>query len=171
MKKLMISAFAVAFAAVTQAAMLDWSFYDWSDDGDFEGMKVYAMLGDTAKTDWTSASEIASASIDNATLAGDDSGYIFAAGQAKSDSLVKGTDASLYFVVVDSVNNKFDVTEVATVDGSLIYGEQESTPGAFEGLDSDYLSGEWKTFAAPEPTSGLLLLLGVAGLALRRRRA
>ncbi|MCR5413849.1 MAG: PEP-CTERM sorting domain-containing protein, partial [Kiritimatiellae bacterium] len=32
-------------------------------------------------------------------------------------------------------------------------------------------AGNFKTAAVPEPTSGLLMLLGVAGLALRRRRA
>ena len=32
-------------------------------------------------------------------------------------------------------------------------------------------TGSWSTVATPEPTSGLLMLLGMAGLALRRRRA
>ena len=32
-------------------------------------------------------------------------------------------------------------------------------------------AGWYMTAAAPEPTSGLLLLLGVAGLALKRKRA
>ena len=32
-------------------------------------------------------------------------------------------------------------------------------------------AANWQTVSVPEPTSGLLMLLGIAGLALKRRRA
>ena len=41
--------------------------------------------------------------------------------------------------------------------------------GGFTGF-STQTPGAWQPTAAPEPTSGLLLLLGVAGLALKRKR-
>jgi len=49
-------------------------------------------------------------------------------------------------------------------DGSINF----TTGAGFKTEGVQYTSG-W--MAAPEPTSGLLLLLGVAGLALRRKRA
>ena len=45
-----------------------------------------------------------------------------------------------------------------------------STGGSFIAADS-FAGASMTTAVVPEPTSGLLLLLGVAGIALRRRRA
>ena len=70
-----------------------------------------------------------------------------------------------YIAVVAYANgddNQFRVFgNIADVDGTV-------TMDAVGGVGQ---AGAWTAATVPEPTSGLLLLFGVAGLALRRRRA
>lgn len=59
---------------------------------------------------------------------------------------------------VGSVNDSGTATS-PTYLAKYLYGQNGGTPVT------------WESAAVPEPTTGLLVLLGVAGLALRRRRA
>ena len=77
------------------------------------------------------------------------------------------TDGYSYYVELMNADGEathksglFGYTEIA----SHIYQAPNPTPAAFN-------MGEKGFTAVPEPTSGLLLLLGVAGLALKRKRA
>ena len=61
----------------------------------------------------------------------------------------------------------------ATMDAAGAIASGAATPQTYSLVDSttNLFTGTSGTIGAPEPTSGLLLLLGVAGLALKRKRA
>jgi len=87
------------------------------------------------------------------------------------------TDVNGYYqiLVVDEASGKFGaanqtftVTGITDLNspGEVLYNNDFS-------LGYDHFAGEtgWSGSVAPEPTSGLLMLVGLAGLALKRKRA
>lgn len=68
------------------------------------------------------------------------------------------TDASKFYV-----SNTKDLTTYAGDNNwAMSFGSQSGNSSS---------DANWSSVAAPEPTSGLLFLLGMAGLALKRKRA
>ena len=88
------------------------------------------------------------------------------AGTFSSDALTGGTQYKFFFTIEDAGKTftSSDVTQIvqATTTAALGFGNMAS---------ATQNAANWVGDAVPEPTSGLLMLLGVAGLALRRRRA
>ena len=76
------------------------------------------------------------------------------------------TDDGTYIAVVAYAGGEGEDDMFRVFESMASGGVLEFDPAYGSGT-----AGAWTTAAVPEPTSGLLLLLGVAGLALRRRRA
>ena len=180
----MIALAAVAVATVSQAASIAWGGAISLPDGMTEvtaGTGAYLVysastFSDTGslKFDGTNLksgdSTIASTVDSYAITAGDAATWTFSKTEDKSGSDVNGFYAILVGDAAAASNYSFYSFEVTgTTAQSTAY---DAILG--HNWDPDYLTQGGYTVAAaavPEPTSGLLLLIGMAGLALRRKRA
>ena len=187
MKKMLVAAFALGFAVCAQAVVCNWGSQGIQIDGDFDSGEgnyannflVYLVSADSytqsavitgAKNATDLSAYLSSVATGSATTAADGS---FVANFDLGDK----TAYNAFLVILDAktvadaeymfVSDTYAAT-VGTVQGSFDY-DGEAWVNALDYTTAGKDGSNWQ--AVPEPTSGLLLLIGVAGLALKRKRA
>ena len=181
MKKLMIAAALVCSAAMTQAASVYWGGAVATVNG-----KDYLPTGTQAALLYSSVAFTADATsltswAKDATS--DNGGSIVATYTLNAHDAEEASAFSSTYTVDGSVDGYYAVLVLNDAGDKASYyyvGEITGTDGASSPKDlgvnmdwgsSEYLTSGGYTVNVPEPTSGLLMLLGMAGLALRRKRA
>lgn len=184
MKKIMALTAAIMVAAATQAAAVCWTatnVYVGNATDKAAGI-AYFMVSDTAYTTLTAGG----LDVDGVTTA-IGSAYSYtpvAAGTYSVSSANPVANATLGLADSSNYNAYLVIFDGATIaDSTQYYVTAAKNLGTSAGDSNASIAfGTQKTLSQnaanwtaietiPEPTSGLLMLLGMAGLALRRRRA
>ena len=187
MKKLVIAAVSIAMAVVANAAQIKWSASYGIADGTESGSTAATMAYLINSAELTQT-EIYTALLGGASLADAVAGKTVASAALSEGAMdpqtldvgyAANTYQTMYMVCFDDSLNAVYFSE--ELDKKMLgTGAQKyafSANSSIEGIAADMsgfstADGGWvSTAAVPEPTSGLLLLLGMAGLVLKRKQA
>ena len=196
MKKLMFMLGVAVLAVTTQAATVNWTcsgVYAGNTSDTVSGV-AYLFLSTTAKSDVIAAmsgkgAATASTYLASNALKYDGTTYTWtgSAGNFNQNTALDpsklgsgltvdgSTKYTLYAVIFDTATvtdaSKFYVTQGEKAK-AITVGDSTTTFGlGAQGTTArSQASGNWYA-VAPEPTSGLLMLVGLGALALRRRRS
>lgn len=159
MKKLLILAAVITATIAANAASWKWT-----------AANIYSPTDSTAKLTggtatlyaYLSSAEASSAvAIQTTSVSSGSISVTF----DNSVTTVTGNDYSFYFILESG-----DYTYTSATKADLGAQATDTTTIAFGNLKTATTTGGgWQS--VPEPTSGLLMLLGMAGLALKRKRA
>ena len=75
------------------------------------------------------------------------------------------------YIYISDINTKAGAATGTAQLNLALATSSKAAVTEFTAGSATFVSGGWYTAAVPEPTSGLLMLIGMAGLALCRRRA
>lgn len=186
MKKIIMAVAIVCAAAITQAASVNWTWTTSSTGAVYAPgsttetiesatMHIFADgLQSSVFNTWNTKGTMATGSLNSKTIT---DGLLPAASSTAEFSTEQTGAKQTFFAALITDDGDLFISDTKSGSESALAGgtkltfsfKTASQKAAITGATA-YSAAGWYA-AAPEPTSGLLLLLGMAGLALRRKQA
>ena len=164
MKKIILAVAIVCATVMSQAAAVQWQATAVKS---YNGQNLY-LLTEIAST-YDSLAKFEASAVDYGTVSRVAATYKVSQRIADNEAITK--TSNFYLAVVDG--DTIHYLDVTSSFQPMVYAPPESSPGTATAAFADVIGSATTAkigAAVPEPTSGLLLLLGMAGLALKRKR-
>ena len=170
MKKLLILAAVIVAGVAANAASFKWTGANiYGSDGTtkFTGTAaIYAYLTTETVAD---AVKVVDVNVISGTIKSDAEGT--ATGYTYNWADATGGKTYNFYMIVEDGDKTFNsaISDPSVIKQGAAAATSTTTVGFANMATATQNASNWQS--VPEPTSGLLMLLGMAGLALRRRRA